>query len=185
MFIMGKTKTILHKVYKISEIELKPTGKKFEIKGRLLPYGTPLYGVYNLNGRRIYPYYDETIDPGATKENCQRWINESCWFPEDKAFRIKTLNRMSRFEPGQKLENLVVVRNDLVYDGNRHNEYRIIFRENDKHFKFDVVENEVGMFYVGKWMSPGLKIDKSWYLCKRVYPHERKVTVVEFKLERE
>lgn len=165
-----------YKIYKTNEIEIRETGYKFDIPGRMLPLGTPLFAVYDKKDKEIYPRFGK----GEKKEACQRWLRENCWLPEDKPYPRKLLEKLIELEPNKKLENLKVVSNNRIYEGNRHDDFNLVFQEDKNYFQFDYFQSEWGSFSLGKWMRQSLQVDSKNYLCKRVYPHERTIIVKEF-----
>jgi len=170
-----------YKVYKTSEIEVKETGHKFDIPGRMLPVGTPLFAVYYGDGKNIHPKFGR----GEEKESCQRWVKENCWLPEDKLYSQKILKKLIELEPNKTLENFAVVSNEMTYEGNEHEDYSLVFQEEQNYFQFDYFRSRWGSFSLGKWMRPSLQVDSKNYLCKRVYPHEKTVRVREFTRDKE
>ena len=191
-----------YKVHKIEELEIKPTGKTFaftnkehkkirvkvfgetfNIKGRLFPFGTPLFAIYSLDGKEVYPNHP-VIRDGEPKENCERWTKENCWFPEDKPFKINLLEKLIKLGPDEELDNIKVIQNKLIYEGNRHNDFNLIFQEINNHYQFNYIQDELDCLHIGRWMGPSLQISQDEYLCRRVYPHERIITITDFLREK-
>jgi len=170
-----------YKIYKTSEIEINATGHKFDIPGRMLPVGTPLFAVYDKKGKGIYPKFGK----GEREESCKRWVKENCWLPGDKPYPKKLLERLAELEPRKQLENLTVILNNRVYEGNRHDDYSLVFQEEQNYFQFDYYQSEWGSLCLGKWMRQSLQVDAKNYLCKRVYPRERTVRIREFKFDKD
>jgi len=172
-----------YKVYKISEIKIEPTGAKFNIPGRILPIGSPLYAIYDSHKEVIYPKNFQK--EGETKERCERWTKDNCWYPEDKPFNLSLLKKLTQLEKEQKLEDLIVAENREVYEGNVHNEFRLVFNEKDNFYKFDYYTHLSSAVIIGRWMKESLQISKNKYLCKRVYPVKIVTTRIEFSAEKD
>ena len=170
------------KIYKSSEVSLKQVGK-FETKGMMLPYGTPLYVVVNSKGQQIYPkVYPNLLhmNKGEAKERCNEWIRNFCWNPEDKSFRKSLLEKMMRMDDGQKIEDIVIVKNELKYEGERHAEFSLVFKQGEEHYRFGYIDY-CGL-HLGRWMGKSLDINDIEYLCKRVKPNERTIKVTDFEI---
>lgn len=162
-------------VYKKSELKIQSTGKKFGVKGMMLPFGTPLFKVIHEKHGRVYPPRSD----GEPKHTCKRWIAENCWLPEDKPFPKSLLEKLARLEPKEKNKGITVVRNDLTYCGDRHNEHCLVFEEKGKYYQADYIDY-FGRTCLGRWQKQSLEIDKNHYLCRRVYQKRIKVTLTEF-----
>jgi hypothetical protein len=164
------------KIYKTSEVKLKQVGT-FELRGMALPYGTPMYVVVDSRDNVIYPKYF-AAEKGRTKESCESWVASDCWSPEDKPFKKSLLRKLMGMHNGEKINDIIIVRNDDIYHGERHSEYTLVFEQDKKHYRFGYVDY-FGLS-LGKWQGAGLHINGQDYLCKRVYPKERTVKLIDF-----
>lgn len=158
-----------YNVYQLSELKIRGTGNKFDIPQRLLPVGTPLFGVYTQEGENIYPRFGN----GESKESCQRWLKENCWLPRDRPYPLKIIKSLIPLDRDQKIDGLMIMLNEVVYEGNIHSEFNLVFKDKKNYFQFDYIQGQSGFFYPGRWMKPSFQIDSKNYLCKRVYLHER------------
>jgi len=116
---------------------------------------------------------------GIIENSCRDWLlHRRSRNTEDKPFKKDVLLKLiNDLEINQQSGNLFLVDKCEDYCGSRHDEFHIIFKENDKYFLCKYVETEYGLS-VGKWMSYKGNINSNWYLCKRVYPKKRHITEV-------
>lgn len=168
-----------------SEVEIKTTGKRYNSPG-FMSHNEPLYIVWHTKEQKVlYPTETDILGKGLLNE-CERWVSENCVWPGDKPYPKTTLIQLMKLEEGKSLESVVIAENTLDYEGNRHYDFHLVFRDRQRFYSFPYYSDIFGSFGIGRWgRKDPCNIDKDNYLCRRVSPHKEVVVVRKFKREKQ
>jgi len=139
---------------------------------------------YNKDGRTAFSVW------GESKENCEEWVKRNCASPDDLRMKHNDLLKLISiageeldFDNPFKYKEYEVISNQLVYEGNEHNDCRLVFKKGDKYYSFEYMYVLWGSNNprIGKYNSNKNMIDKTTYLCRNVQRKEKRVTVVTYE----
>ena len=182
LFLIVKMKKV--KLPHKSEVEIKPTGEKHNNPG-FMSHNMPLYAVWHIKEQRIlYPTETDILHIGFISR-CETWVSENCVWHGDKLYHKTNLIKLIKLDEGESLESLVIAQNNLKYDGNRHNDFNLVFSDTQVFYSFPYYSDELGNLDIGRLgRKDPCNLDKKNYLCRRVYPHKKVIVVREFKREK-
>lgn len=159
------------------DIEIRATGKVYNSPG-VIAHGKPLYEVIDLKtGKRLYPPHISPSDKdGDLEYPCKRWVEENCRWPGDREFSKDLLKKIRSLEEGEKLKDITVVENRIVYEGDAHYDYFMVFEQKGKYYSLEYYSRELGTAGFGKMHQRDACDLGKKYLCRRVYPKKEVIT---------
>lgn len=161
------------------DTEIKATGIIFNKPG-VVAHGKPLYEVVNLKtNERLYPLHRFQKE-GELEYQCKTWVEENCRWPGDKEFSKNLLKKLTELESEEKLKEILVVENKTTYEGERHAEYKLVFKQGENYYSFNYFIGWTGDISLGRWMREDACNLGKKYLCRKVHPRKRVITRVEY-----
>jgi hypothetical protein len=152
------------------------------ISAEIRPSEIEKFCVYHKEtGELLYPNYSNTELEifGKHKDECENWIGIKCAGSLDKPFLKKFLRKLTKLKEGYSLDDVSIIKNELMNEGERHADYQVIFKQGEGYYRFYYFVC-LGGLGIGIWHSNTNEIDKNTHLCRRVSPKKKVVVTTEF-----
>lgn len=115
-----------------------------------------------------------------TEEDAKKWIERNCANPNDIMMKRKDLHEIIKLEVGGLYKKIKLVSTRQTYEGERHDDWEVVFEKNKKLYKFYFYTTFFGPS-LGQWNSGLYKIKDDLILCKNVQKVEKTITVASYE----